>query len=349
MRFATSLLPALLALSIGVAQAPAPAEQDAKTPTKLGDTGFEMVLPPDMEVVESPPAGVVFMASGGADDGFRDNINLGVGPPQMPEATDEQLRTQMVEVLSKVLSDYEFVTDGRMKVCGRDTYWLHAKFMQGELQVRNLQVLVPGEPCYWLTLTAHGERYTARAAQMREALASLRRIEEVVEPPRIALLVKDRKVAAEELGFAFQLPAGWHVSDQEVAGAFVNATAEPVGGLASNVNVRVAEGSEALDPGVIREGLAKDLSGVLQDFKIVACSVRSVGKRKVVRALATYRLAEQPVTLLQYIVPGKPQSFIASYTVFGKDAAKVISACDASAATIVVTAPKPAVPKAADK
>ena len=313
-----------------------PAKQ-APAPTRLGDTGLEMVLPPGMQVADGSQWGAVFLAMADEVDGFRDNINLTLGAESPPKVADAAIKAELVTTLGKTLTEYAFVADGRLDVGGTSAYWLSGTFRQGETKVRNLQVLIAGTPCHWLTLSARTASFAEREAQLRKALATLRRVDEAKPVTNVTVRVQGKRLCVDELGFEIEPPAGWKVADaSRVLGAFLFAAGPAIAGFAPNVNVRTGAGADALDPAAVRKGEEPSLKKMFDELRLAECASRTVGGRKAVRLLATYVQAGLKLTMVQYLVPAQPHKFVVTYTVPTSEAAKLLTAIDASAATIAV-------------
>jgi hypothetical protein len=311
----------------------------AAAPTSLGTTGLEMVLPPGMKVADGTPLGLVFQATADEVDGFRDNINLTVGPTSTPQVPDAMIKAELTGQLAKVLTEYAFVADGRLDWAGTSVYWLSGTFRQGEVKVRNLQVLIPGTPCHWLTLTARITSFGERETQLRKALASLRRVGDSEPETAVTVRMQGKRLCVDERGFSIEPPAGWKPADaSRAAGAFLLAAGPAIAGFAPNLNVRTQAGAEALDPAAVRKEVQPALAKTFDKFQLAECASRTVGGRKAVRLRASYVQGELPLTVVQYLVPAQPRSFAITYTVPTSEAAKLLAALDASAATIEVVA-----------
>jgi len=316
-----------------------PPKQQAAAPTSLGTTGLEMVLPTGMKVADGAPHGLVFLALADEVDGFRDNINLTVGPTSPPPVADAMIKAEMTAQLGKTLTGYAFVADGRLDLLGASAYWLSGTFRQGETKLRNLQVMIPGTPCHWLTLTARADAFAERDAQLRKALASLRRVGEEEPVVNVTVRVQGKRLCVDELGFSIEAPAGWKVADaSSVLGAFLFAAGPAIAGFAPNVNVRTQPGADALDPAAVRKKAEPVLAKMFDKMKLAECASRTVGGRKAVRLRGSFEQAERPLTVVQYLVPAQPRTFVITYTVPTSEAAKLLAALDASAATIEVVA-----------
>lgn len=307
-------------------------------PTPLGGTGLEIVLPPGMQVGDATPSGAVFLAVGDEVDGFRDNISVTVGPTSPPQVADAMIKTEQTGQLAKALTDYAFVADGRLDLLGANAYWLSGTFRQGETNVRNLQVLVPGTPCHWLTLSARTGSFAEREAQLRKALATLRRVGEFTPVTNVAVRVQGKRLCVDDLDFSIEPPAGWKVADpSRAAGAFLLAAGPETAG-APNLNVRTRAGADALDPAAVRKEVEPALKKMFDELRLAECASRTVGGRKAVRLLASYAQAGRKLTMVQYLVPSQPHTFVVTYTVPTGEASKLLAAIDASAATIAVPA-----------
>ena len=110
----------------------------------------------------------------------------------------------------------------------------------------------------------------------------------------------------------------------------------PVAGFAPNLNVRAVAGADALDPAAVRKEVQPALAKMFDKFQLAESSSRTVGGRKAVRLRATYAQAERQYTMVQYLVPAQPRAFVVTYNVPTSEAAKLLTAIDASAATIEV-------------
>jgi hypothetical protein len=314
----------------------APAEPPP-APTRLGDTGLEMVLPPGMRVSDDLLRGLVFLAHADEVDGFRDNINLAAGPASPPQVTDAGIKVEMTGTLGKVLTEYAFVADGRLDVLGTSAYWLSGTYRQGETKLRNLQVLIPGTPCHWLTLTARTASFAEREAQLRKALAGLHRVDDYKPPENVVVRIQGKRLCVDELEFSIEPPAGWKAADaSRVPGAFLFAAGPAVAGFAPNVNVGTGRGADALDPAAVRKEVEPGLAKALDKLKLAECASRTVGGRKAVRLRASYMQGALQLTMVQYLVPAQPRIFVVTYTVPTSEATKLLQAIDASAATIEV-------------
>lgn len=326
-------------LGLAVAQTPVPTPVVASAPTRLADTGLEMVLPTGFAAGE-PIAGSLFAAVGADVGGFRENLNLTAGPEVMPKVADAELKNEMVAALGKLLQDYEFVEDGRMDVRGKSAWWLSSRFTQDGVRLRNLQVLVPGEPCVWFTFTTTDEAFAARQPDIRGKLATLRKAGEAVVASPVVVSADGRRLIVGEYGFSFEPPDGWKQGAAEVAlGAFLFVVGEPVDGFAPNVNVRAAPAASRMDPRVVRQELEAGLPKLFDSTVIHECAVRTVGKLKPVRARVTCTKGDRKLHVVLYYVPGKPHSFVVTYTVAEADVGKLLARLDASAATIALVEP----------
>jgi len=317
-----------------------PPKQPAPEPTRLGDTGLEMVLLPGMKVEDGAAVGAVFLAMADEADGFRENINLSLGPESPPKVADAAIKAELTATLGKTLTEYAFVADGRLDVGGTSTYWLSGTFRQGETKVRNLQVLIPGTPCHWLTLTARTASFADREAQVRKALAGLRRVDEGVVAANVVVRVQGKRLCVDELGFSIEPPAGWKVAEAPIKGCFLFAAGPAIAGFAPNLNVRTGRGADALDPAAVRKEVEPVLAKMFDKLQLAECAARTVGGRKAVRLRASFVQAERPLTLVQYLVPAQPRKFVITYTVPTSEVTKLLQAIDASAATIEVTPAK---------
>jgi hypothetical protein len=296
-----------------------------------------MVLPPGMKVADGTPLGLVFQAAADEVDGFRDNINLTVGPTSTPQVPDAMIKAELTGQLGKALTEYAFVADGRLDAAGTSVYWLSGTFRQGETKLRNLQVLIPGTPCHWLTLTARITSFGERETQLRKALASLRRVGEAEPETPVTVRMQGKRLCVDERGFSIEPPAGWKPADaSRAAGAFLFAAGPAIAGFAPNLNVRTQPGADALDPAAVRKQAEPALAKTLDKFQLAECASRTVGGRKAVRLRASYVQGELQLTVVQYLVPAQPRSFAITYTVPTSEASKLLSAIDASAATIEV-------------
>lgn len=331
---------ALLAQEPPGKQGEPPKQAPAPEPTRLGDTGLEMVLPPGMKVEDGAAAGAVFLAMADEVDGFRENINLALGPESPPKVADAAIKAELTATLGKTLTEYAFVADGRLDVAGASAYWLSGTFRQGETKLRNLQVLIPGTPCHWLTLTARTTSFAARETQLRKALASLRRVDEGETAANVVVRMQGKRLCVDELGFSIEPPAGWKVAEARIKGCFLSAAGPAIAGFAPNLNVRTGRGADTLDPAAVRKEVEPGLAKMFDKLQLAECAARTVGGRKAVRVRASFVQAERLLTLVQYLVPAQPRKFVITYTVPTSEAAKLLTAIDASAATITVVSEK---------
>ncbi|MBK8100145.1 MAG: hypothetical protein IPK26_23840 [Planctomycetes bacterium] len=308
-------------------------------PTRLGSTGLEMVLPSGF-VAGDVVSGSLFAATGADVGRFRENLNLTAGPEQMPKVADTELKNEMVVELGKVLQDYEFVEDGRMDVRGRSAWWLSSRFTQDGVRLRNLQVLVPGEPCVWFTFTTTDEGFAVRQPEVRARLATLRAAGEAVANSPVVVSADGKRLIYDEYGFSFEPPEGWLQGAASIlVGPFLFATGKPVDGFAPSVNVRHAPAAPRMDPRVVRQELEAELPKLFDRSVIHECAVRTVGKLKPVRARVTCHKDDRQLHMLLYYVPGKPHSFVVTYTVAGSEVDRLLTRLDASAATIAIVEP----------
>jgi hypothetical protein len=325
------LLPVVL-LAAAVAQEPKPITSE------LGDTGLRMVLPTGFEVRDGKTLGLRFLAIGAVHDGFGANINVTTGPASVDESVDaEAMRREVAESMANVLDGYEVAEHGTRKVLGKTAFWISGRYAQQGRRARNLQVLLPGKPGLWMTFTTTADAFAAESKDFLTAVDSLTS----ASPPAAAAKSKivrdgDRLVAADE-GFAMVPPAGWSLGDPSLEmGAFLTAVGESKDGFAPNLNVRTDAATAAFDLKVVDKTMREMLPKLLKKADVQDVAACKVAGRAGVFVRAAYEVPAGEVCMLQYQIPGKPKSFVVTFTVSKKTLAQWQPLIEAAVATITV-------------
>lgn len=325
----------LLLTTLALAQAPTePADKAAAAATKLGDTGLAMVLPPGWEPGDAKAAGTRFLAVRAAGDTDGSSFNVTDGPPKLEGPVDpEAVRVELTGMLEKLLNEYAFVEDGTRSVLGKDCYWISSTFENASDAMRNLQVLVGSEPAFWLTFTTTTAAFAEYRKEIDAALATLTQVGEGKAAERVEV----RKVGARlhVHGFSFEPPAGWEQGDAALAlNALLFAHGPAEAGFSPNVNVRATPAMSRLDVATTTKEIKAALAGALPEGKVLDVAPVKLGGRQCLRTRATYKAAVRELSMVQYLVPGEPESFVVTYTTSKETAAALAKAIEKSAATI---------------
>ena len=329
------LAPFLLAAALAAQtqDAPAPAK-----PTVAGDTGLALVLPKGFEVRDGKVFGLRFFAVGQDHDGFEANVNLTPGPAAMPVPLDaEAMQRELVAAYQKILSGYECVEHGTRDLLGQSTFWISGRFKQGGRGLRNLQVLVPCKPAMWLTFTTTAEAYAKESTDFLAAVATLAVAGKAAAATPVQIVRDGRRLVLVDEHFALVPPPGWKEGDPALGlGTLLWLGGDADGGFAPNLNLRTDAPTDAFDlqeqDKVLRATLPKIGEGV-QIQEIAACKVAG---RDGIRVRASHVLPVGEICMVQYLIPGKPHSFVATFSVAKAALARWQPAIDECVATFAV-------------
>lgn len=338
-----------LVVGLLVAQSPpvpAGGTQGAKTDgaarqaVPLADTGLSMVLPLGCEVGDEKAAGARFFALRPAGDQRGLSVNVTDHGGKVPEAIDvEGLRKALVAELSKALASYKLVGDGKRTVLGKEAYWISGTFASGGTTLRNLQVMLPTTPAFWITFTGVAGEYDAVVAEIEASLATLTASAKLRGAQRVRVRTVAARLHVDDQGFSFEPPAAWLVGDESMAaGAFLFAAGPVDEGFAANVNVRTMPGMARLDIPSMSKQIREELGRALSDCTIDEVTGVKLGKLQGLRTRATYRMPVGELAMVQYIVPAQPSSFVLTYTTTRTAMAKAFAGIEKSAGSVMVAA-----------
>lgn len=328
--------------SLLFAQDPTPAPVPvpaAAMPIALGASGLHMQLPAGFVPLDKPPASVLFQAVSEGKQGFRANLNVTAGPRALPAHLDPAaIRPDLVDAYRKLFTDFEFVEDGTLPVLGREAYWISSRFTQGELRLRNFQVLVPASKPCWCTFTMRDDAYTALLPELRTAIATLQQ-DGLGAPPVAAPAYRmDGEVlVVEELGFRFAPPKGWLPSPAE-PGFVLQCIGKSTHGFAPNVLVATAPAAKELDDKAVRKDLEGGLRSMWKEVSIDHVSQLQIGGKRALLE-ASYKSPGGRLTMFHCYLPAEPQSFVLTYTVLSASAAKFRPLVEASVSSIALQRP----------